>query len=147
MVDVGYTNYERFLALYRGQRYHLNEWREGRQPTNLQEYFNKKHATTRNVIEMYFGMLKLHWAILRSSSFYLIRTHNCMIIVCYLLHNLIRREDVPDPLKAKLNVVEASAHPIKLIPITKIKPSDAWNNWLDGLAYQMFNEFWGQRAS
>ncbi|KAI4299997.1 hypothetical protein L6164_033417 [Bauhinia variegata] len=33
LVDTGYTNYEGFLAPYRGQRYHLNEWREGQLPT------------------------------------------------------------------------------------------------------------------
>ncbi|KAG6470236.1 hypothetical protein ZIOFF_071298 [Zingiber officinale] len=30
LVDAGYTNCEGFLAPYRGQRYHLNEWKEGR---------------------------------------------------------------------------------------------------------------------
>ncbi|MFQ6653053.1 hypothetical protein Gotur_024642 [Gossypium turneri] len=29
LVDAGYTNCKRFLAPFRGQRYHLNEWRQG----------------------------------------------------------------------------------------------------------------------
>ncbi|XP_039042531.1 uncharacterized protein LOC120181490 [Hibiscus syriacus] len=29
LCDAGYTNGEGFLAPYRGQRYHLNDWREG----------------------------------------------------------------------------------------------------------------------
>ena len=70
-----------------------------------------KHATARNVIERYFSMLKLRWAILRSPSFYPIRTHNHVIIACCLLHNLIRREDVFDPLEAELDVVKASTQP------------------------------------
>ncbi|KAF2302625.1 hypothetical protein GH714_042394 [Hevea brasiliensis] len=32
LVDAGYINCEGFLAPYRGQRYHLNEWRDGRHP-------------------------------------------------------------------------------------------------------------------
>ncbi|PPD90307.1 hypothetical protein GOBAR_DD12760 [Gossypium barbadense] len=32
LVDVGYTNCEGFLAPFRGQRHHLNEWRQGYQP-------------------------------------------------------------------------------------------------------------------
>ncbi|MFQ6656910.1 hypothetical protein Gotur_026816, partial [Gossypium turneri] len=55
LVDAGYTNCEGFLAPFRGQRYHLNEWRQGYQPSSLQEFFNMKHASTRNVIERCFG--------------------------------------------------------------------------------------------
>ncbi|PPD70662.1 hypothetical protein GOBAR_DD32456 [Gossypium barbadense] len=72
LVDAGYTNCEGFLAPFRGQRYHLNEWRQGYQPSSPQEFFNMKHASARNVIERCFGLLKLRWGILRSPSFYLI---------------------------------------------------------------------------
>ncbi|PPD99794.1 hypothetical protein GOBAR_DD03200 [Gossypium barbadense] len=72
LVDAGYTNCERFLAPFRGQRYHLNEWRQGYQPSSPQEFFNMKHASARNIIERCFGLLKLRWGILRSPSFYLI---------------------------------------------------------------------------
>ncbi|PPD77873.1 hypothetical protein GOBAR_DD25185 [Gossypium barbadense] len=37
LVDVGYTNCEGFLAPFRGKRYHLNEWHQGYQPTELGE--------------------------------------------------------------------------------------------------------------
>ena len=65
LVDVGYTNGEGFLAPYRGQRYHLNDWREGHQPTTAREYFNMKHSSARNVIERCFGVLKARFGILR----------------------------------------------------------------------------------
>ncbi|MFQ6622614.1 hypothetical protein Gotur_003029 [Gossypium turneri] len=29
LVDASYTNCERFLASFKGQRYHLNEWHQG----------------------------------------------------------------------------------------------------------------------
>ncbi|PPD99212.1 hypothetical protein GOBAR_DD03739 [Gossypium barbadense] len=70
LVDAGYTNCEGFLAPFRGQRYHLNEWRQGYQPSSPQEFFNMKHASARNIIERCFGLLKLRWGILRSPSFY-----------------------------------------------------------------------------
>ncbi|KAF7822206.1 protein ALP1-like [Senna tora] len=98
LVDAGYSNAEGFLTPYRGQRYHLNEWREGRHPTTPRECFNMRHSAARNVIERCFGMLKNRWAILRSPSFYLVKTHNMIVIACCLLHNLIRRENVGDPL-------------------------------------------------
>ncbi|PPD85896.1 hypothetical protein GOBAR_DD17181 [Gossypium barbadense] len=70
LVDAGYRNCEGFLAPFRGQRYHLNEWRQGYQPSSPQEFFNMKHASARNVIERCFGLLKVRWGILRSPSFY-----------------------------------------------------------------------------
>ncbi|PPD75151.1 hypothetical protein GOBAR_DD27910 [Gossypium barbadense] len=50
LVDAGYTNCEGFLAPFRGQRYHLNEWRQGYQLSSPQEFFNMKHASARNII-------------------------------------------------------------------------------------------------
>ncbi|EOY10236.1 Uncharacterized protein TCM_025594 isoform 2 [Theobroma cacao] len=58
LVDAGYTNCEGFLAPFRGQRYHLNEWRQGHEPSSPEEFFNMKHAAARNVIERCFGLLK-----------------------------------------------------------------------------------------
>ncbi|KAA0061279.1 retrotransposon protein [Cucumis melo var. makuwa] len=69
LCDAGYPNAEGFLGLYRGQRYHLQEWcGAGNAPTNAKEYFNMKRSSTRNVIERAFGVLKGHWAILRGKS-------------------------------------------------------------------------------
>ncbi|XP_017634575.2 uncharacterized protein LOC108476766 [Gossypium arboreum] len=70
LVDAGYTNCEGFLAPFRGQRYNLNEWRQGYQQSTPEEFFNMKHASTRNVIKRCFGLLKLRWGILKSPSFY-----------------------------------------------------------------------------
>ncbi|GAV81609.1 LOW QUALITY PROTEIN: DDE_4 domain-containing protein, partial [Cephalotus follicularis] len=71
--DAGYTNCKGFLAPYRGQRYHLNDWRTGHRPNTPKEFFNMKHSSAGNVIERCFGLLKLRWAILRSPSFYSIK--------------------------------------------------------------------------
>ena len=125
LVDAGYINCEGFLAPFRGQRYHLNEWRQGHQPTRLEEYFNMKHAAARNVIEMCFGLLKLRWGILRSPSFYPVRVHNQIIIVCCLLHNFIRMEMSSDPIEADLgDAIIGEKDPM----VMTIHPSDAWTN-------------------
>ena len=145
-MDAGYSNSEGFLAPYKGQRYHLNEWRDGRQPANAHEYFNMKHSAARNVIERCFGQLKLRWAILRSPSFYPVRTHNRVIIACCLLHNLIKRENVVDPLDEELESFEAVPSPADTNPIMSIEPTDAWSTWRNALANEMFSEFRNQRG-
>ncbi|RVW12489.1 hypothetical protein CK203_093473 [Vitis vinifera] len=104
LVDAGYTNGKGFLAPYRGQRYHLNDWREGHMPTTHEEFFNMKHSAARNVIERCFGLLKLRWAILRSPCFYPIKTQCKIILACCLIHNLIKREMSVDPLEQELDV-------------------------------------------
>ncbi|TYK22667.1 retrotransposon protein [Cucumis melo var. makuwa] len=59
LVDAGYPNAEGFLAPYRGQRYHLQEWRGPENaPSTSKEFFNMKHSSARNVIERAFGVLK-----------------------------------------------------------------------------------------
>ena len=73
LCDAGYTNGEGFLAPYGAQIYHLNDWKQGHQPTS-KEFFNMKHSFARNIIERAFGLLKGRWAILRSRSFYPIKT-------------------------------------------------------------------------
>ncbi|XP_058009017.1 uncharacterized protein LOC131183108 [Hevea brasiliensis] len=110
LVDAGYTNCEGFLTPYRGQRYHLNEWRDGRHPVSPEEFFNMKHSASRNVIERFFGLLKMRWKILWSTCCYGIDTHIDIITACCLLHNLIRKEMQYDPLEVALNdVMEQNA--------------------------------------
>ncbi|KAH6780949.1 hypothetical protein C2S52_012186 [Perilla frutescens var. hirtella] len=58
LVDARYTNGEGFLAPFRGQRYHLNDWSERHRPTTAEEFFNMKHSSARNVIERLFGLIK-----------------------------------------------------------------------------------------
>ncbi|KAF7841636.1 protein ALP1-like [Senna tora] len=113
LVDAGYNNAEGFLAPYRGERYHLNEWREGRHPTTPRECFNMRHSAARNVIERCFRMLKNWWAILRSPSFYPVKTHNMIIIAC--CNNMIRRDNAGDPLndEAENLVLEPAEEPVE----------------------------------
>ncbi|KAL2226092.1 UNVERIFIED_CONTAM: hypothetical protein Sindi_1967900 [Sesamum indicum] len=68
LVDAGFTNYQCFLAPYRGTRYHLAEYRgHGRRYRTPQNLFNHAHSHLRNVIERYFGVLKKRFPILQFS--------------------------------------------------------------------------------
>ncbi|XP_058070180.1 uncharacterized protein LOC131219184 [Magnolia sinica] len=51
VVDAGYAHTPGFVAPYRSFRYHLNEFRTGRRPSNKKELFNYRHAQLQNVIE------------------------------------------------------------------------------------------------
>ncbi|XP_028113932.1 protein ALP1-like [Camellia sinensis] len=107
LVDAaGYTNGEGFLAPYRGHRYHLSTWRERGAPTTPQEFFNMRHSSACNAIERCFGLLKMMWAILRTYSYFPIKTQFRIIIACCLLHNLIQHEmpmDLDDDENEKMN--------------------------------------------
>ncbi|KAK9271423.1 hypothetical protein L1049_027013 [Liquidambar formosana] len=142
LVDAGYSNGEGFLAPYRGQRYHLNDWRTGHQPTTPQEFFNMKHSSARNVIERCFGLLKRRWAILRS-PFYPVQTHNRIIVACVLLHNHIMREMPTDPFR-ELPFTENYSQPAG-DPIEYVDASDQWQTWRDAMANEMFNEWHASR--
>ncbi|KAF2295790.1 hypothetical protein GH714_034006 [Hevea brasiliensis] len=142
LVDAGYTNENGFLAPYRGQRYHLNEWRDGYLPTNQEELFNMKHSPARNVIERCFGLLKMRWKILWNTYCYDISKNTDIITACALLHNLIRREMTIDPFEATLDVemeqnfreaYDEGKH------IEVIETLDQWTAWRDNLATEMFN--------
>ncbi|KAG8382976.1 hypothetical protein BUALT_Bualt05G0135900 [Buddleja alternifolia] len=91
LCDAGYMNCEGFLTPYRSVRYHLDEWAEGnRSPQNAKEYYNMMPSKARNVIERTWGVMKWRWTVLRSPTFYNIKTQNKIIFVCALLHNFIR---------------------------------------------------------
>ncbi|KAH1262035.1 Protein ALP1-like [Glycine max] len=97
LVDAGYTNGLGFLAPYQGTRYHLNEW-IGNTPQSYKELFNLRHASAQNAIERSFGILKKRWSILRTPSFFDIKTQIRIINACFVLHNFIRDEQQTDQL-------------------------------------------------
>ncbi|XP_025621643.1 protein ANTAGONIST OF LIKE HETEROCHROMATIN PROTEIN 1-like [Arachis hypogaea] len=144
LVDAGYTNGPRFLAPYKGTRYHVREWAQGtRAPRNYQEYFNRKHSSARNVIERCFGLLKKRWSILRSPSFYPIKTQNQIIIACCLLQNFIRKNMDMDPeeqtsfLDEFLPVEEEA--PDELIDV--VENTNELTQWRDNIAIEMYEEW------
>ncbi|KAL8520605.1 hypothetical protein ACS0TY_011226 [Phlomoides rotata] len=96
----------------------------------------ESHARARNCIERSFGILKARWGILRSNSYYLIKTQNRFILGCCLLHNFIRihmvvdpcEDDVPEPLEDKIYSVELGDG-----FIDQVESSQAWTTMRDNL--------------
>ncbi|CAA0820171.1 Unknown protein, partial [Striga hermonthica] len=138
LVDGGYTNGPGFLAPYRGVRYHLQEWGTGnRRPRNFRELYNLRHAKARNVIERAFGILKMRWAILRSCSYYTIRTQNRIIMACALLHNFIRTSMANDPMEALVPEIPTngvSTTTNEDVLIDQVEASPEWTQFRDRLA-------------
>ncbi|KAK6152735.1 hypothetical protein DH2020_012374 [Rehmannia glutinosa] len=143
LCDCGYTNGPGFLAPYRGVRYHLDEWSSGRAaPQNHMELFNLRHAKARNIIERSWCLLKYRWAILRSNSWYPIKTQNCIIMACCLLHNFIRTAMPVDPLEDDIPEDIGGGHNTDDGPdfVDQVETSQIWTTWRDTLAISMYND-------
>ncbi|XP_012847430.1 PREDICTED: putative nuclease HARBI1 [Erythranthe guttata] len=146
LCDGGYMNTTGFLTPYRGIRYHLKEWGEGRAtPQNFQEYFNMKHSRARNVIEKAFGLLKTRWAALRSNTFYPIKVQNRIIMACALVHNFIRTNMEIDPWELEVGDIFHGNEDDGFI--SSLDPSVTWNNWRDNLANDMFTQYRHRRGA
>ncbi|GAV85951.1 LOW QUALITY PROTEIN: DDE_4 domain-containing protein, partial [Cephalotus follicularis] len=137
LCDASYSNVQGFLVPYRGQRYHLIEFRHGPNPNTHEEFFNMKHSAARNVIERTFGLLKGRWAILRSRTWYPVKTQCRIIFACALLHNHIRRVMAVDPLEAELREIESTPDN----DIRYVKTSDTWTTWRDDLVREMWDRW------
>jgi hypothetical protein len=58
LVDAGYPNEYGYLGPYKGEMYHLQEFRCREQPSGRKEMFNRAHSSLCNVIERSFGVWK-----------------------------------------------------------------------------------------
>lgn len=87
------------ITPYRGVRYHLKEYSQ-RGPENLEELFNLRHASLRNVIERAFGVLKKRFTIISSGTEpqYPIKTLTEIVLACFILHNYLMGVDPDDEL-------------------------------------------------
>ncbi|XP_050291322.1 uncharacterized protein LOC126732488 isoform X3 [Quercus robur] len=65
LVDSGYPMRKGFLAPYKGERYHIGEFRPSEVLHRPEERFNYLHSSLRSVIERTFGVWKNKWRILR----------------------------------------------------------------------------------
>jgi len=89
-----------YLAPYSGKsvRYHIPEFRSGRRcghgPQGIQEEFNYRHSSLREVVERTFGLLKATWNILddRMPQVSLESQIEIVIAAC-ALHNFVRMHD------------------------------------------------------
>ncbi|KAL1560834.1 hypothetical protein AAHA92_11004 [Salvia divinorum] len=143
LCDNGYANSDGFLTPYKGVRYHLKEWGPAAVvPQDSREMFNMRHTKARNVIERAFVVVKMRWGILRSASYYPIRTQIRLILCCFLLHNFIRGEMMVDPIEQELDgdyeALNIGAEGDEPTYVDTIEPTPAWNNKRSELAETMW---------
>ncbi|KAI3465264.1 hypothetical protein Pfo_021927 [Paulownia fortunei] len=101
---------------------------------NYRELFNLKHPKARNVIKRSFSLLKSQWAILRSSSYYPIKTQNRIIMAYCLLHNFIRTTIAIDLLEAKFpKYMHDQCNEEDNNFVEQVESSQLWTNWRDNL--------------
>ncbi|CAL9001681.1 unnamed protein product [Prunus brigantina] len=91
LVDAGYPQMRGYLGPYKGERYHLPDFRRGSQPTGYKEVFNHVHSSLRSVIKRTFGVWKKRWKILRDMPNYPFNKQVKIVIATMTLHNYIRR--------------------------------------------------------
>ncbi|KAL5702596.1 hypothetical protein ACHQM5_027797 [Ranunculus cassubicifolius] len=102
LVDSGYAIAREFLPPYKGQRYHMSQYRgTGRQPRTAKEQFNYAHSSLRNVIERCFGVLKARFPILKFMPPYSLRKQRNIVIAACAIHNFIRKHKLEDELFRK----------------------------------------------
>ncbi|KAH9110728.1 hypothetical protein AeMF1_014577 [Aphanomyces euteiches] len=89
--DAGYALSPFVLTPYRGVRYHLKEFKEGnKKPRNMQELFNLRHSSCRNVIERTFGVVKKRFPILSRMPSYPYKRQVSIVLADCTIHNFIR---------------------------------------------------------
>ncbi|XP_057770427.1 uncharacterized protein LOC130990216 [Salvia miltiorrhiza] len=145
LCDNGYANSDGFLAPYKGIRYHLKEWgANAARPQNQLELFKLRHSNARNVIERAFGILKMRWGLLRSNSFYPVKTQNRLIMACFILNNYIRGEMPNDPIEQEFDI--ATSNPEEDAEgdceyIDGVESTPQWNALRDAIAGDMWQSY------
>lgn len=96
MVDAGYPNRPGYLAPYKGERYHIPDWRRGPTPRGEHERFNHLHSSIRNVVERSFGVWKTKWRVLNKKPSYPMEKQKMIVAATMCLHNFIRENHTQD---------------------------------------------------
>ena len=88
-----FPNRSQFLALFRGVRYHLQDFAgEGWDPKKVKELFNLCHSSLRYVIERIFGIFKSRFIIFKSTPPFSYKTQAEIVLACARLHNFLHKE-------------------------------------------------------
>ncbi|XP_062166997.1 protein ALP1-like [Alnus glutinosa] len=89
VADSAYPCTRGFLPPYKGERYHLNTYRNRPLPRGYKELFNFRHSSLRMIIENCFARLKRRWRILNGIPGYLLVRQPSIILACCTLHNFV----------------------------------------------------------
>ncbi|KAL5734311.1 hypothetical protein ACOSP7_032172 [Xanthoceras sorbifolium] len=78
-----------YLGPYKGERYHLLDFRRGCHSRGKKEIFNHAHSSLRCTIERTFGVWKNRWKILRQMPNFPLSKQVKIVIASMALHNFI----------------------------------------------------------
>jgi hypothetical protein len=96
LVDAGYPLMKGYLTPYKGEKYHLPDFRRAGRGNGIEERFNYVHSSLRSAIERTFGVWKNRWRILRQMPSYDIKDQMLIVVATAILHNFIRIHDRKD---------------------------------------------------
>ncbi|CAL8123370.1 unnamed protein product [Prunus armeniaca] len=96
LVDAGYPQIKGYLGPYRGERYHLPDFRRGSQPRGKKEIFNHRHSSLRCTIERTFGVWKNRWRMIRQMHNFPMEKQIQIVVASMALHNFIRCHSMTD---------------------------------------------------
>jgi hypothetical protein len=96
LVDAGYPHMKGYMGPYKGERYHLPDFRRGSQPRGMHEIFNHAHSSLRCTIERTFGVWKNKWKLLHCMSNFPYDKQVKIVVASMTLHNFIRKHAIQD---------------------------------------------------
>jgi hypothetical protein len=96
LVDSAYPCTNGYLHPYRGEQYHLEQFRSSGDPVGIRELFNYWHSSLRMVIERCFGVLKNRFNVLKEMPKYKICHQPLVVNACCTIHNFVCLADRDD---------------------------------------------------
>ena len=96
LVDAGYPQIRGYLGPYKGERYHLSDFRRGSIPKGKKEIFNHRHSSLRCIVETIFDVWKNRWKMLCHMHNFSLEKQVQIVIASMVLHNFIRIHSTRD---------------------------------------------------
>jgi hypothetical protein len=84
----------RYIGPYKGERYHLPNFRRGSQSRGMHEIFNHAHSSLRCTIERTFEVWKNKWKLLHCMPNFLYDKQVKIMVASMALHNFIRKHAI-----------------------------------------------------
>lgn len=147
--DAGYALSFTCLTPFRGERYHLKEFRAGNDggPRSARELYNLKHSSLRNVVERCFGVLKKRFPILVVMPSFQFPYQCVLVNCCVLLHNFIRRNQMyEDDFYVDNDEIENDIDPLDAPVELEGAAGQAVKVWRDGIADSMWLAYQAYQA-
>ncbi|KAH9151365.1 hypothetical protein LEN26_003875 [Aphanomyces euteiches] len=144
IADGGYALCMRCLTPYRGVRYHLKEFGNGKhKPRTYKELFNLRHAKLRNCVERIFGVVKKRFPILCTGIQYDYCFQVDVVLAVCLLHNFIRAHGVQSDIFDESDIESQNQEAEENERNNEVESSDSneAKEWRDSIANAMWRQY------